>query len=162
MFQLVLPMHGQKTLRHFSKHLCSTFFLISAGSTVAACTYFIHSTQTSRTSPLYLVRKHFSFLGMRCLFPLFQTQLHLLKPRPVYILRASINLVSDHTKGWPHTQTVPFPWSSQPQLMYQTTFLCQYNARLSWKVYLGGFLSVSREREIGQWDILYNMVMCRD
>lgn len=120
---------------------------------MAACTYFIHSTQTSRTSPLYLVRKHFSFLGMRCLFPLFQTEFQLLKPKPVYILRASINLVSDHTKGWPHTNCsfpmiqptpadvpVPISMSIQCQISLESLFgwFCTLRAV---------FLSVSRERE---------------
>ncbi len=44
-------------------------------------------------------KEHFCFLGMRCLFPLFQTQFHLLKPKLVYILRGSVNLFLIAPKG---------------------------------------------------------------
>lgn len=74
--------------------------LFSAGS--SGSTHVLHSAQTSHT-PLYLVRTYFCFLGMKCLFQLFQTQCHLLKPKLMYILRGSVNLYSDPTKGWPHT-----------------------------------------------------------
>jgi len=66
----------------FLKHPSSTFFPITAHIRWLAAQWQSARTSlytcTSRT--LYLVRKYFCFLGMMCLFALFQTQYHLLKP----------------------------------------------------------------------------------